>query len=200
MKRPTLIFDLGGVFVELTGVAQMLEWTRDHLDVDQLWTIWFTSDYVKRFEKGQMDEITFAQGVIAEYGLPVEIDEFLSHFKSWSCRLFPGSRRLLLSLKATYTLASLSNTNHIHWSNLCDNYNLSDYFHHNFPSHETGHIKPDMESFTHVIGELSTDPGSLFFFDDTAANVEQARKAGIQAYQVVGIDQLNRTLSDLNLV
>lgn len=200
MERPILIFDLGGIFVELSGVAQMQEWTRDRLNVDELWSIWFKSHYVKKFEQGRMDEHTFANGIISEYGLPVDSDEFLSHFESWASRLFPGSRRLLNGLKDRYTLASLSNTNRIHWTLLCDNYNLDDCFHHNFPSHETGNIKPDMETFTHVIQALSTDPGQLMFFDDTAANVEQAKKAGINAYQVVGIEQLNRALSDLNLV
>lgn len=199
MTRPILIFDLGGVFVELTGVDQMREWTQHRMDVDELWSIWLTSDYVKGFERGQMDEQTFARGIIEEYGLSVESDEFLSHFSSWASRLFPGSRSLLNRLKDSYTLASLSNTNHIHWTLLCNNYNLGDYFHHNFPSHEVGSVKPDMEIFTHVIKELSTDPDQLIFFDDTRANIEQARNAGIQAYQVVGLDHLNQTLSDLNL-
>lgn len=200
MTQPILIFDLGGVFIELTGVDTMHEWTRDRLDINELWDIWFNSEYVKGFETGQMDKRTFARGIIGEYGLPVETEEFLRHFSTWSNQLFPGTRRLLDRLKDTYTLVSLSNTNAIHWENLCDQFNLDRFFHHNFPSHVMGKIKPDLSTFTYVMDQLDARPGEAFFFDDTVANVQNARRAGMNAFHVVGIDHLNRTLSDLSLI
>lgn len=200
MDKPALVFDLGGVFVELTGLATMKQWTKGRLSVDQLWTIWFESDYVKQFESGFMDPKTFARGIIHEFGLPVNADEFLVHFSGWSNQLFPGSRHLLKSLKDRYTLASLSNTNSIHWTFLCENLCIDKYFHINFPSHLIGKVKPEIDTFHYVIEQLSIPPEQIYFFDDTVFNVENAKKAGLKAFQVVGLNQLKETLNRLELV
>lgn len=200
MNPPALIFDLGGVFIELTGVSQMLDWTGHRLSVDELWSIWLRSDAVRHFESGQLDARSFAQGVIDDYTLAIGIDEFLIHFSSWSNRLYPGSRRLLASLAQRYTLVSLSNTNAIHWGNLCERFKIDRYFHFNFPSHQIGRVKPAIDTFTYVIDQLDRPASQIFFFDDHPDNIASARQAGLNAHQVVGIDDLRRTLSRLSLV
>ncbi|GAB6096324.1 HAD family phosphatase [Desulfatiferula olefinivorans] len=200
MNEPTLIFDLGGVFIELTGVSQMREWTGHRLSVDELWSIWLHSEAVRRFESGLLDPRSFAQGVIDDYALSIDIDVFLDHFSSWSNHLFPGSRRLLSALSERYTLASLSNTNAIHWTNLCERFGIDRYFHHNFPSHQIGRVKPAIDTFTYVIDQLDSPAEQIFFFDDHPDNIASARQAGLNAHQVVGLDDLNRTLSSLSLI
>jgi putative hydrolase of the HAD superfamily len=195
----TLIFDLGGVFVKLTGVEKMMEWTRGRYTVDELWAVWFQSEAVKGFETGAIDAASFAIGIIREYGLPVSIDEFLYHFSSWASEMFPGSRRLLSGLRDTYTLVSLSNTNIMHWDLLCDRYQLDQYFHHNFPSHEIGRIKPEAATFDYVLSQLPSPAHRVIFFDDTPKNIESARSVGIHAVQVQGVDGLTRTLSHLGI-
>jgi len=194
------MFDLGGVFIELTGVTKMLEWTQNRLSVDDLWDIWFASDHVKGFETGQMDDLTFARGIVDEFDLAINSHEFLFHFSSWSNHLFPGSRKLLSHLKENYTLACLSNTNAIHWKNMCDKFNIDRYFHFNFPSHMIGKVKPELDTFTFVIDQLATPPDQIYFFDDNPDNIQNAAKAGLKAFRVVGIQELNETLSRLSLV
>ena len=196
----TLIFDLGGVFIKLTGVEQMMEWTRHRYTVGELWDVWLNSDSVKGFETGGMDALTFARGIIDEYDLPVGTDEFLFHFTTWASELFPGSRRLLTGLKNQYTLVSLSNTNSIHWDLLCDRYGLNSFFHHNFPSHEIGKIKPSTDAFDYVLDKLPSPPERVLFFDDTLNNITSARKAGIQGFQVQGLEGLSDMLTQLKLL
>jgi len=196
----TLIFDLGGVFIKLTGVEKMLEWTMGRFTVEELWAIWFQSDAVRGFETGSIDADTFAQGVIREYGLCVTVDEFLFHFASWASEMFPGSRRLLSGLRGRYTLVSLSNTNAMHWEMLRDRYQLDRYFDHNFPSHEIGRIKPEVSTFDYVLNQLTSPAHRVLFFDDTPKNIESARSLGIHAVQVLGVDGLAHTLSRLGIV
>jgi putative hydrolase of the HAD superfamily len=200
MNSPALLFDLGGVFIELTGVSQMLEWTDHRLTIDELWSIWLSSEAVRSFESGRLDARSFARGVIHDYTLDIDIDEFLVHFSSWSNRLFPGSRRLLTALSERYTLASLSNTNAIHWANLCERFGIDRYFHFNFPSHQIGRVKPAIDTFTYVIDQLERPANQIFFFDDHPDNIASAKQAGLNAHQVIGIDDLNQTLSRLSLV
>jgi putative hydrolase of the HAD superfamily len=195
----TLIFDLGGVFIKLTGVEKMMEWTLGRFTVEELWMIWFQSDAVKGFETGTIDAQAFAVGVIREYGLDVSVDEFLFHFSSWASEMFPGSRRLLSGLRGRYTLVSLSNTNAMHWDMLCGRYQLDQYFDHNFPSHEIGRIKPEVSTFDYVLSRISSPAHRVLFFDDTPKNIESARSVGIHAVQVLGVDGLSRTLSRLGI-
>ncbi len=195
----TLIFDLGGVFIRLTGVDKMLEWTSGRFSVEELWSVWFQSEAVKGFETGNIDAVSFAHGVIREYGLAVSVDEFLFHFSSWASEMFPGSRRLLSGLRGKYTLVSLSNTNAMHWDMLCDRYQLDQYFDHNFPSHEIGRIKPEISTFDYVLSQLTSPAHRVLFFDDTPQNIENARSVGIHAVQVLGVDGLSQTLTRLGI-
>jgi HAD superfamily hydrolase (TIGR01509 family) len=53
-----------------------------------------------------------------------------------------------------------------------------------FVSHRMGLRKPDPAAFAHVAREIVVPPAQILFFDDTAANVEGARAAGLQAVHV----------------
>jgi putative hydrolase of the HAD superfamily len=67
-------------------------------------------------------------------------------------------------------------------------------------SDEIGAVKPDREVFDHVLAELGTPPRRIAFFDDTAANVEAARCAGLTAFEVDGFGALKEVLHRLELL
>lgn len=50
-------------------------------------------------------------------------------------------------------------------------------------SHELGVAKPDPGFFVEAAGRIAADPSAILFIDDTAANVEAARSAGLAAEQ-----------------
>src|SRR4029453_12402902 len=47
-----ILFDLGGVLIELAGVEKMIEWSPGIETVEELWRRWLHSDAVRRFETG----------------------------------------------------------------------------------------------------------------------------------------------------
>lgn len=55
-----VLFDVGGVLVELGGIQPMLDWMRNRTDVAGLWRAWLASDAVREFERGRVDVDTFA--------------------------------------------------------------------------------------------------------------------------------------------
>lgn len=55
-------------------------------------------------------------------------------------------------------------------------------------------IKPDIEIYQRHAQEFGLDPAKTLFIDDTAINVEGAKKAGWQAVQFTGIDTLRADL------
>ena len=195
-----LLFDLGGVLIKLSGVSTMMEWTQGTLTIHEMWHRWMTSQAVRKFESGQATPIDFASSIIGEFQLPVEPEEFLSAFVSWSKEVFPDTVPLLRSLSASYQLASLSNTNELHWNTARTKMGLVDLFDFNFPSHETGLLKPDRQTFEFVVNALPCSPERIVFFDDHQANVESARESGMVSYQVSGIDQVAAKLKELGLL
>ena len=59
-----ILFDLGGVLVELAGVDQMIAWSPGISTHDELWRRWLGSSAVRRFETGAIGRDDFATAVI----------------------------------------------------------------------------------------------------------------------------------------
>jgi glucose-1-phosphatase len=195
-----ILFDLGGVLIELVGVEQMLAWSPDIGTTDELWRRWLHSGAVRRFETGAIGRADFATAVIEEFGLPVSPDEFLRAFTWWPRALFPGALALLAELRPHYRLASVSNTNEIHWQRFAGEWSLDQSFHYNFPSFRVGKLKPDENYFAHVTEAIGMPAGRVLFIDDNAINVDAAARFGLVARRVVGIDGARATLRELGLL
>ena len=192
-----ILFDLGGVLVELTGVPTMIQWSGHQYDDDGLWAAWLNSESVRSFETGVTNASQFADQLIDEMDLSVEKTEFLDKFTRWPQGLFPGVTGLLSDLREQHTLACLSNTNELHWPRLMNEMGLDELLDHHFPSHTLGMLKPDLEIFEHVVQSLSCTPASILFLDDNAINVTSAREVGMAAYQVKGPDDVRKLCQEL---
>lgn len=195
-----ILFDLGGVLIELAGVEKMLEWSPDLKTPEELWRRWLQSDAVRGFETGATGREHFAREVVAEFGVPVSEAEFLEAFTWWPRAVFPGAHELLASLEGRYRLASVSNTNEIHWERFSQQWRLDRAFHRNFPSHLVGKLKPDAEYFAHVVEAMGVPAHRVLFVDDNAINVEAAAAMGIVAHRVLGIEGVRSTLRELRLL
>jgi len=195
----TILFDLGGVLIELAGVEQMLAWSPGVVDAHDLWRRWLHSPAVRRFETGGATRAEFAAEIVDEFALPVAPGAFLDAFTFWPRALYSGALPLLDELKPRYRLASVSNTNEIHWQRFRDEWSLDGHFHHNFPSHRVGRLKPDADYFAHVLDALGATPASVLFVDDNAINVEAAARAGLTTRRVAGPDGVRAALAELGL-
>lgn len=193
----TILFDLGGVLVELAGVEQMLFWSPGVADTHELWRRWLHSPAVRGFETGATTRDAFAAAIVAEFALPVAAEVFLDAFTYWPRALYPGATALLEELKPRYQLASVSNTNEIHWRRFRDEWSLDGHFHHNFPSFRVGRLKPDAAYFEHVLDVLGTHADNVLFVDDNTINVDAAAKLGIVARKVTGPEGVRAALADV---
>jgi len=195
-----LLFDVGGVLVELGGVEIILEWLGNRITAEELWRRWLLSVPVRQFETGQIDAPAFAAGVIAEFGLAVEPQQFLDSFVSWPTGLYPGTLELLERIPRRYQRALLSNSNPLHWPRVLDEMGLGVAFDNHFVSHLTGRIKPDPEAFEHVLESLDCRPSQVLFFDDNLLNIEAAQKLGMHAVRVRGLVEAQQALIDLAIL
>jgi len=199
-KIEVVLFDLGGVLVELTGVSTMLGWLGNRMTAEELWSHWLTSPTVRDFERGRIAADLFAQQIIREMSLHVEQEEFLTTFTSWIAGLYPGALELVNSLPTGLTRATLANTSVLHWPRLMNNLALEHHFHHHYPSHLTGRIKPDKEAFQHVLDTLGCRPGAVLFLDDNKLNVETATTLGIHAACVKGPVEARQALAEAGIL
>jgi len=194
-----ILFDLGGVLIELAGVEQMLAWSPGVADTDELWRRWLHSPAVRRFEVGGASAEAFAAEIVGEFRLPVSPAEFLAAFTHWPRSLYPGVTELLAGLAPRYRLASVSNTNALHWERFEREWSLPARFHANFPSHEVGRLKPDADYFEHVVAVLGFEPARILFVDDNRINVDAAAALGITARHVRNFAALEPALAALGV-
>jgi glucose-1-phosphatase len=195
-----LLFDLGGVLVELGGMSTMLDWIGNELNEDELMEAWLKSEAVRQFESGKCSADTFADRIIAEFNLPVSRKGFIDEFKRWPSGLFPGVKKTLGQLRSQFTLVSLSNTNEIHWPVNMEGLGLVSLFDKHYPSHQTGIFKPDPEAFEQVIQGFQVDPANILFFDDSRINIESAMVLGIPSVRVKGFEAVRKVLVNRGLV
>ena len=62
-KTEVVLFDLGGVLVELGGVPVLREWAQIESDQD-VWARWLRCPWVRRYERGQCTRDEFANGLV----------------------------------------------------------------------------------------------------------------------------------------
>lgn len=194
-----ILFDLGGVMIELAGVERMLEWSPTLGTTEELWRRWLSSPAVRDYETGRTDRVTFADAIVGEFGLPVDAETFLGEFAWWPRALHPDAGAMLAALAPRYRLASLSNTNELHWHRFARDWDLPAMFHHNFPSFMVGKLKPDAEYFEHALGALGIAADRALFVDDNRINVEAARAVGLHARHVPRFEALAPTLAELGI-
>jgi putative hydrolase of the HAD superfamily len=194
-----LLFDLGGVVIELDGLPIWMEWTGESNE-RVVWERWLRSPAVRRFESGRATPAEFGEEIVREFGLEIAAAEFLSHFATWPRGPYPGVLELLASLRSRFAIACLSNCNELHWPRFLDEMGLAGAFDHHFSSHELGALKPDPEIFAHAVERLGVAPERVLFLDDNQLNVDGARAAGLDAELVKGPDGIRAALGRLGIL
>ncbi len=195
-----LLFDLGGVLIELNELSTLLHLNGDEMPVNKLWSDWLSSPAARAFEMGISTKEQFADKYIEETNLPIKRNEFLNAFTQLPKGLYPDAHRLIERCRDRYFIACLSNTNALHWQRLTHEMGIGGMFDQHFASHLTGKLKPDRESFEHVLQSLNCDPSAILFLDDNEMNVKAARSVGIIAYRTEGAQEAEKTLEKIGIL
>lgn len=187
MAQPVemVLFDLGGVLVELQGVSEMRELTSLTTD-EELWRDWLACPWVRAFESGACSPDEFARGVVDTWGLPISAEDYLKRFEAWPTGPLVGAEELVAEVIGMVPAGCFSNTNFLHWDACFSRWPLVELFERRFLSFELGLLKPDVEAFEKVATLVGRSPGQVLFLDDNQLNVDGAREAGFWAERVRG--------------
>jgi glucose-1-phosphatase len=190
-----IIFDLGGVLLNINPLLSLLELERiSHISKNKLLERLAHEKLFEKFDTGGLSPAQFRSGLCRIMNLDVtdsEIDRI------WNQLLldFPAQRvELLQQLRANYHVFLLSNTNSIHF----DHYTREFYEKYNFPmtnlfdqlflSFEIGKHKPDAGIYTYVLQSADLHPSECIFIDDSMANIEAAELQGISGIHISEYD------------
>jgi len=177
-----ILFDLGGVVVRWVGIQALSELTG--LSTAQVGEIFKRSEIGNRFERGLCSNAEFVSEFREKFALEGSDDDLIRLWNSWVQEPYDGVLDAIKTLKKTHRVACLSNTNDPHWEHLKTYVDLDGLFEPAYASHNIHEAKPDRSCFEYVIGDLKIDPEQILFLDDTQANIDAAKRAGMQAHIV----------------
>ncbi len=195
--QPVLLFDLGGVLINFSGVDGIQPFLPEPLDPATIRSRFVASPSLREFEIGALSPVEFGQRFIQEWRLRVPVETFLAEFRNWSEGYLPGARKLLGQLRPHHRLAALSNSNALHWDRNARDLNVPAWFDAVFSSHQLGQHKPAPGSYLAALAALGVSPEYVTFFDDALANVGGARAVGIRSFQVAGVAELTACLRSI---
>lgn len=199
MKFKMLLFDLGGVIIDILPEKSIKEFSKlSKYSQDMFRDIDYReenkesdlSDIFFNFEKGLISKNDF-RSKIKKLG-KLDIDDFLFD-QIWNLTIFKLDKKILdkvLSLKSKYSIMILSNTNEIHkeyFDKMCIKIyqkTFDQLFNRVFYSFELNARKPNKNIYELVLDKTGINPNEIIFFDDMNLNLIQPKKLGINTYHV----------------
>ena len=181
-KISTLIFDFGGVLIDLNRKKALEEFEKiGLLDTAKLLDNFLPVDIFLQLEIGEISEDEFLEKLRLRSTQNPTKEQVKSAFKSFLQDIPVEKLELLLELKKRFKIMMLSNTNPIHFvwcKNTKFNYkglNINDFFDKCYVSYEQKTAKPEKEIFEILLKEQNLKAEECLFLDDSPANIETAK-------------------------
>ena len=182
-----ILLDLGGVVLGI-NVAQVFQtWARRAgVESERIQHSWAMDEAYKLHEIGAIDFAEYAGRLEQQLGINMPLSDWRAGWNAIWTEPYAQVVDQLPGLAQRYKLCAFSNTNAVHAEAFYAQYPRAlESFSSMFLSHEIGARKPDPDAFLQVCKKMSTHPRDVLFIDDSAANVEGARDAGIDAHHLV---------------
>ena len=207
MEKDTIVFDLGGVIINLNvprcvaNFKRLMpeEYIRTVLGIDDegegvVAVSAATKQLMHDFEYGNISTDTFLK-TLQEYCHPgTTVEQVRAAWMSMLDELPQERLDYIRSLRERgFRTILLSNSNELHWNPIWEQYQLGNYFDAVFASQNLHMAKPNKEIFDHVVREAKVDSAKTIYVDD----LEKNRKAGEQfaGWQTVSsIEELKCTI------
>lgn len=187
-----VVFDLGGVVIDLARENAVAELQKIGLaDAGELLGLYKQEEPFLGLETGHCTAAELFD-LLRERCRPGTSDrEIASAFEAFLVDIPVERLRALRALRdAGYKVYALSNTNPVMFHSwIADKFRQEglqtrDYFDGIVTSFEEGTCKPDPELFRTVLRRYHLNGDETLMIDDSAANCEGARKAGMQAIRI----------------
>jgi FMN phosphatase YigB (HAD superfamily) len=189
-----LMLDVGRVLLDLDPrqfARRMQDLTG--MSEERLGRVFLKNGLVQDYETGRIDDSEFHRRVCEKCGVDIPRRDFEDAWNSIFDRQPILSEKLLSDLSAKLRMYVVSNTNRMHFDYIATHYSFLRHFRGYVLSHEVGTLKPELR-------RARAQPYEALFVDDQPANVDAARRMGIDAFQFLSPDQFERELRLRNLL
>jgi glucose-1-phosphatase len=195
-KYKTIIFDLGGVIIELEEKRTVEAFHKlSKLDEDDFYATYKPTSYsfsmLEHYETGKVSNADFRNAMREILGIEAD-DHAIDHAWNQILGEIPQERiDLLKKLTKTHQIILLSNTNDIHrkaFENILHKQagiKFSELFHKVYYSYEINDRKPNLSIYRRVLDENKLNPAETLFIDDNMKNAVGAKKVGIHTIHLV---------------
>ena len=180
-----LLFDFGGVFLELDKTAtqnELKKYFPDGIPVT-------VQELHHQYEKGEINTKDFISFHL-ERVQGLQRQDFIRIWNSMLGQLPEYRLDFLEDLKNTgkYQILLLSNTNELHINWVKENITSFDRFKSCFDqfylSYEIGYRKPNADIFEFVLKNSQIKPEETLFIDDTLEHIQTAKKLGFNVWHL----------------
>ena len=200
-----IIFDLGGVFLNISYQKTINEFTK--LGIENSASFYSKESQNSIFNLLEIGEIS-EQDFISEIKTKCDSASASEIRFAWNAMLldFPKEGiRLLKSLKKRYSIFLLSNTNTIHIKQFKNILGINQYnkffnlFNHVYYSHEIGLRKPNKEAFQIILEENRLTAKNVLFIDDSKQHINAAKRIGIRTHHLLDNESITALFHDITL-
>lgn len=202
-KVHNIIFDLGGVFINLD--FQKTTQAFQQLGIQNFQHFFsqnHSNDLFIALETGKISANEFFELLRKTTGINTDNQTITN---AWNAMLlnFPPERiEWLNKINKQYPVYLFSNTNIIHYNCFMQLFqrdvgmqNFNEQFSKAYYSHEMGMRKPDADGFEYILQQNNLKPEETLFIDDTVANINTAKALGFQTIHLTA----PQTVLDLRL-
>jgi len=207
-KYEAIIFDLGGVLYDIDVTRTVDAFAALGVPgFNQYYTLQNQTGLIDRFEKGQLNQEAFTEGVNQLIGREFSTDQVRNAWNALLIGLPAQSVELLHDLKQKgYQIYLLSNTNAFHMEAINQEVrqkygipSLASLVDKAWYSFEMNMRKPDAEIYEKVMRENGLNPQTTVFIDDNQDNILSAEKAGMPAMHKPGDRSIQDLLTDMGI-
>lgn len=186
MKVDALVFDFGGVLVEIDFGRAFAAWAvAAGASAPEIAARFAVDDAYCAYERGEIGEREYFAGLRRSLDLRLSDAQFIEGWNAIFGEPLAGIEPLVERLAGRFPLYVFSNTNPAHVAHFAPRYRtLLAHFRRTITSCDIGRRKPEPEAFARVAELVGAPPGRLAFFDDLEENVAGARRAGLLAFRV----------------
>jgi FMN phosphatase YigB (HAD superfamily) len=187
---PLVVFDLGGVMVDLAQGWQetLVKAGVRYRPFDTPPEFWASYTVLEHgLENGTLAPDDYFHGIQTLIGGDYTLDELRAGFMAILQGEFPGIAAIVAGLQAQgVRTACLSNTSPLHWPILTDpaRYPSVAALDVHVASHRVGLCKPDPTIYRTFEAITGAPPEAMLFFDDRPVNTAGARAAGWRAVDI----------------
>ena len=191
VKIKNIIFDLGGVLLNINPLLSLLEFARIcNTDPEILQSRLAANRIFEKYDTGKLSDSQFRNELCHIMNYKAGDEEIDA---AWNILLldFPPARvSMLQQLQKHYRIFLLSNTNGIHFRKYTHDFSekygvsMTSLFEKLFLSYEIGIHKPDEEIYRHVLQDAVLNAGECLFIDDSLPNIEAAERMGMQCIHI----------------